>query len=82
MLLYKYMCVFKLSLQSYPTLCDPKDCGPLGPSDHGILQARVLGCVAIPFSRALPDPEIKCMSLTSSALTSGFFTTSATWLVL
>ena len=26
---------------------------------HGILQARVLWWIAIPFSRALPDPGIK-----------------------
>ena len=29
--------------QSCPTLCDPMDCGPTGPSVHGILQARTLG---------------------------------------
>ena len=34
-----------------PTLCDPKDCSPLGSSVHGILQARILEWVAIPFSR-------------------------------
>ena len=30
------------SLQSYLTLCDPKDCSPPGSSVHGIFQARVL----------------------------------------
>ena len=79
MLLYEYMCVFELLLQSCPTLRDPKDYSPPGPSDHGILQARVLAWVTIPFSRALPDLGIKCMSLTSPALTGGFFTTSTTW---
>ena len=34
------------------TLCSPKDCSPPGSSAHGILQARILGWVAIPFSRA------------------------------
>ena len=34
------------------TLCDPMDYSPPGSSVHGILQARVLECVAIPFSRA------------------------------
>ena len=38
-------------LQSYPTLNNPMDCGPTGPSAHGILQARILEWVAIPFSR-------------------------------
>ena len=36
--------------QSYPTLCDPVDCSPLGSSVHGILQARVLEWGAISFS--------------------------------
>ena len=27
--------------QSCPTLCDPKDCGLLGSSVHGIFQARI-----------------------------------------
>ena len=34
-----------------PTLCDPADCSPPGFSVHGILQARLLEWVAIPFSR-------------------------------
>ena len=33
------------------TLCDPMDCSPPGSSVHGILQARMLEWVAIPFSR-------------------------------
>jgi len=37
-------------LQSCPTLCDPMDCSPPGPSVHGIFQARVLEWVAIAFS--------------------------------
>ena len=32
------------------TLCDPMDCSPPGYSVHGILQARILGCIVIPFS--------------------------------
>ena len=35
---------------SYPTLCDPMDCGLPGSSVHGIFQARVLEWVAIAFS--------------------------------
>ena len=35
------------------------DCNPPGCSVHGILQARILEWVAIPFSRDLPDPGIK-----------------------
>ena len=39
------------SLQSCLTLCDPMDCSPPGSSVHGILQVRILGCVAISSSR-------------------------------
>ena len=33
------------------TFCDPMDCSPPGSSVHRILQARILECVAILFSR-------------------------------
>jgi len=36
--------------QSSPSLWDPMDCSPPGSSVHGILQARILEWVAIPFS--------------------------------
>ena len=38
------------SLQSCPTLCDPRDSSPPGSPILGILQARVLEYVAIAFS--------------------------------
>ena len=77
--LHAYLCISKSkSLQSCPTLCDPMDYSPwTGSSVHGILQARTLEQVAMPFSRDLPDPGIKPMSLVSPALAGGFFTTSA-----
>ena len=37
-------------------LC-PMDCSPLGSSVHGILQARILKWVAIPFSRGFSQPR-------------------------
>ena len=40
------------SLQLCPTLCDPVDSSPAGPSVHGILQARRLEWVAISFSKS------------------------------
>ena len=40
------------SLQSCPTLCNPKDGSPIGSSVPGILQARTLEWVAISFSNA------------------------------
>ena len=39
------------SLQSCPTLCDPIDGSPPGSPISGILQARILEWVAVPFSR-------------------------------
>ena len=47
-----YSCLHTHSVaQSCPTLCDPLDCNPPGSSVHGISQARILGRVAISFSR-------------------------------
>ena len=40
-----------LVAQSCPTLCNPIDCSPPGPSVHGILQARTLEWVAVSFSK-------------------------------
>ena len=37
--------------QSYLTLCDSMDCSSPGSSIHGVLQAKILEWVAIPFSR-------------------------------
>ena len=46
------------SHQSCPTLCDPIDGSPPGPSVPGILQARTLEWVAISFSNA-PKWKVK-----------------------
>ena len=40
-----------LVAQSCPTVCDSMNGRPPGPSVHGILQARILEGIAIPFSR-------------------------------
>ena len=40
------------SLQSCPTLCDPRDGSPAGSAVPGILQTRTLEWVAISFSNA------------------------------
>ena len=55
-------CVSMLVGQSCPTLCDPVDYNPPGPSVHGFLQARILEWVAIPSPEDFPNPEIKPMS--------------------
>ena len=65
--------------QSSLTLYDPTDCSLLGSSVHGILQARILKCIAMPSSRGFPDPWIKPAFLRSVTLAGMFFTTSATW---
>ena len=44
-------CTCLLVAQSCPTLCNCMDCSLPGSSVHGILQARILEWVAIPFSR-------------------------------
>ena len=43
--------------QSCLILCDPMDSSPPGYSAHGILQARILEWVAIPFSRESSQPR-------------------------
>ena len=49
LLSFKHLCV--LAAQLCQTLCDPMGCSPPGPSVRGILPARILEWVAIPFSR-------------------------------
>ena len=45
--------------QTCLTLCDSMDCCLPGSSVHGILQARILDWVAVPFSRGSPNPGIE-----------------------
>ena len=66
------MCV--LVAQLCPTLCDPIDCSPLGFCVHGILQARILECVAMPSSRGFShrgiqpcSPALRAHSLLSES---------------
>ena len=53
----KLKCVKVLVIQLCPTLCDPTDCSLPSSSVHGILQARILEWVAIPFSRGSCRPR-------------------------
>ena len=46
-----------LVVQLFLALCDPRDYRPPGSSVHGILQARILEWVAIPFSRGSSQPR-------------------------
>ena len=71
------MCVLARSVVS--NSLRPHDCGPPGPSVHGILQARILEWVAFPLPGDLPDPGIELVSPTSPALAGRFFTNAPTW---
>ena len=66
------------SFQSYLTIWDPMDYSLPGSSVHGILQARILGWVAMPSSKGSPNPWIKATSLMSPALAGEFFTNCTT----
>ena len=52
----RLLCVCAKSLQSFLTLCDPTDYSPPGSSVHGILQAKILERVAVPFSGGSSQP--------------------------
>ena len=52
-----YYCFYCLVTQSCPILGDPMDCSLPDSSVHGILQARILECVAISFSRGSSQPR-------------------------
>ena len=64
---YTVNSVYVFQLLSRVTLCDSMDCSPPGSSVYGILQARILEWVAIPFSRDLSDLGIKPGSPTLQA---------------
>ena len=70
----KECAVFCLATQLCLTRGNPIDCSPSVSSVHGILQARILEWVAMPFSRGSSDPGIK----SASPALAGFFTT-ASW---
>ena len=53
------------------------DCSLPGSSDHGILQARILEWVVIPFPKDLPDPGIEPRSSALQALFTVWVTTEA-----
>ena len=55
---FEFLLVWKVKVtQLCPTLCDPMDCSLPGSSVHGILQARILEWLAIPFSRGSSWPR-------------------------
>ena len=73
--------VYVLSL-SHVWLCDPMDCSLPGSSVQGILQTRILECIAIPFSRGSSQPRspLGDSRRTQVSLAGRFFSTEpATW---
>ena len=55
-----------LVTQLCPTLWDPIDCSPPGSSVHGILQAKILEWVAIPFPMGSSWPRDRTQGLPHS----------------
>ena len=60
-------------LQSCPTLRDPMDCILPGSSAHGMLQAKVLEWVAMPFSRGSSSPRAQTCVSYCSCIAGRFF---------
>ena len=52
-----FFCLLVKATQSCPTLCDPMDYNLPGSSVHGILQARMMEWVTIPFSMGSSWPR-------------------------
>ena len=71
------VCVCVCVTHACPALHHLMDCSPPGSSLHGILQARILECVAIPFSRG--SSQLRDWTLIS-CIAGGFFTIWATLL--
>jgi len=65
------VCCCCLVTQLCPTVCNPMVCSPPGSSVHGILQARILECIAIFFSRGSYQPRNQTLV---SCIAGRFFT--------
>ena len=71
-----FMCVCVLVAQLCPTFCNPMDSSPPSFSSvHGILQARILECIAILFSNGSSQPRYWTLV---SCIADRFFTIWAT----
>ena len=69
------LCVCVLIALLCPNLCDSKDCSLSESSVHEILQARILECIVIPFSRGSSRPRDQ---IRVSCIAGRFFTNWAT----
>ena len=70
-----FICMPTESPQSFLILCNPMDCSLPGSTVHGILQARILEWVAIPFSRGSSGPRDLTCIFCGSCISCRFFTT-------
>ena len=66
------------SLQLCPSLCDPMDCRPPGSPVRGILQARILEWVGVPFRGSSPPRDRAHVSYVS-CIDRWVLSTSAPW---
>ena len=73
---YTHVCS---TAQSCPILGNPIDCSLPDSSVHGILQARILEWVAMPFSKGYSQPRDHTHISCGSCIAGIFFTTSTTW---
>ena len=73
------VCKSLLSCPALQPFSHVRLCSPPVSSIHGILQARILEWLALPFSRGSSQLRIEPTSLTSPALVGKFFTIRATW---
>ena len=62
-ILYPEKSMKVLAAQSSPSLCNPMDCSPPDSFVHGILQARILGWVAIPLFQEIFPAQGSNLSL-------------------
>ena len=72
---FPLVCESEIVTQLYLTLRHSMDCRPPGSSVHGILQARILEWVAIPFSKGSSQPRDQSQV---SQVAGRFFTVWAT----
>jgi len=78
----RFVILVYICTQSCPILCDPMNCSPPGFPVHGIFQARILGWVAISYSRDLPDPGIKPATPASPAQILYLCATCGPWTII
>ena len=70
-----YTCMSAYSVTSFMSVCNPMDYSPTVSSIHGILQAGILECVMMPFSRGSSQPRDQICISCVPCIAGRFFTT-------